>query len=159
GDVQVLDDPSPREAIYDNPLVVLVDRYSASASESFAAAIQDYGRGVVIGQQTFGKGTVQNLFSLDRIMRDENNAQLTLTIGKYYRVNGDSTQHRGVVPVVLLPSRGDHDTVCESPRDTALPWDSIQSARFTSDCDALAAAIDALREQLKKQIEGDPKCN
>src|SRR5690606_29976587 len=103
GNVQVLDDPSPQEASYDGPLVVLVDRYSASASEIFAAAIQDYRRGIVIGQQTFGKGTVQNLFSLDRVMRGKENGQLTLTIGKYYRVTGESTQHRGVIPDIELP--------------------------------------------------------
>ena len=97
GNIQVLDDPSP-SAIYTGPLAVLVDRYSASASEIFAAAIQDYDRGVIIGQQTFGKGSVQNLFPLDRLMRGTDNGQLTLTIGKYYRVTGESTQHRGVIP-------------------------------------------------------------
>jgi carboxyl-terminal processing protease len=80
---------------YNGPLAVLVDRYSASASEIFAAAIQDYARGVIIGQQTFGKGTVQNLYSLDQYLRSDDDkgfGQLTLTIGKYYRVTGESTQ-------------------------------------------------------------------
>ena len=105
GTIQVLDDPSPT-AIYSGPMAVLVDRYSASASEIFAAAIQDYDRGIIIGQQTFGKGSVQNLFPLDRLMRGTDNGQLTLTIGKYYRVTGESTQHRGVIPDIELPSAG-----------------------------------------------------
>ena len=109
---------------------MLVDRYSASASEIFAAAIQDYDRGVIVGQQTFGKGSVQNLFPLDRLMRGTDNGQLTLTIGKYYRVTGESTQHRGVIPDIELPSMVDTATVGESTRDTALPWDRIQPTRF-----------------------------
>ncbi|HEX6994112.1 MAG TPA: carboxy terminal-processing peptidase [Gammaproteobacteria bacterium] len=156
GSVQELPDPSPNQVVYDGPLVVLVDRYSASASEIFAAAIQDYGRGIVIGQQTFGKGTVQNLFSLDRVMRGDDNGQLTLTIGKYYRVTGDSTQHRGVIPDIALPSRVDPETVGESSRDTALPWDRIQATRFQSS-DALDAAIDALREFQKQEAANDPE--
>ena len=106
GTIQELPDPSPT-AVYGGPLGVLVDRYSASASEIFAAAIQDYDRGVIIGQQTFGKGSVQNLFPLDRLMRGTDNGQLTLTIGKYYRVTGESTQHRGVIPDIELPGGGD----------------------------------------------------
>ncbi len=132
GRIEVLDDPS-RGAIYDGPLVVLVDRYSASASEIFAAAIQDYNRGVVIGQQTFGKGTVQNLYVLDQYTRrapDEGLGQLTLTIGKYYRVTGGSTQNRGVLPDVDLPSAVDPLAVGESSRERALPWDQIAATRF-----------------------------
>jgi carboxyl-terminal processing protease len=129
GNVQVLDDPDPK-SVYDGPLVVLVDRYSASASEIFAAAIQDYQRGVIIGQQTFGKGSVQNLFDLDRYIRGSNNGQLTLTTGKYYRITGESTQHRGVTPDVVLPSFIDAERIGESTRDTALPWDRIQPTRF-----------------------------
>ena len=129
GDIEVLNDPSPG-VVYEGPLAVLVDRYSASASEIFAAAIQDYERGIVIGQQTFGKGSVQNLFNLDRFMRAPGYGQLTLTIGKYYRVTGGSTQHRGVAPDIELPSLVDTATVGESTRDTALPWDQIEPTRF-----------------------------
>ena len=78
-----------------------MNRYSASASEIFAAAIQDYDRGIIVGQQTFGKGTVQNLYPLDRYVKkqdEEELGQLTLTIGKYYRITGESTQNRGVNP-------------------------------------------------------------
>src|SRR5690606_5203525 len=163
GSVQVLDDPSPNQVVYDGPRVVLVDRYSASASEMFAAAIQDYGRGIVIGQQTFGKGTVQNLFSLDRVIRGTDNGQLTLTIGKYYRVTGDSTQHRGVIPDIVLPSRVDPETVGESSRDTALPWDRIQPTRYRTSTalqsltqQPLEAAIEALREYQAREAANDP---
>ncbi len=129
GQPQVLDDPNPG-IVYDGPMAVLVDRYSASASEIFAGAIQDYHRGPIIGQRTFGKGTVQNLFSLDRIMKGDDNGQLTLTIGKYYRITGASTQHRGVVPDIKLPSLIDTKTVGEDTRDSALPWDTIQPTQF-----------------------------
>lgn len=132
GTVEVLDDPEP-EVAYTGPLAVLVDRFSASASEIFAAAIQDYGRGVVIGQQTYGKGTVQNLIPLDRFAlgpRPEY-GQLTVTIGKFYRVTGDSTQNRGVTPDILLPSTISLDEVGESTRTSALPWDRIPGVHFT----------------------------
>ncbi len=91
--------PKPNTA-YHGPLVVLVDLYSASASEILAAAIQDYGRGIIVGQQTYGKASVQNLIPLDRcaLGPDPDFGQLTVTIGKYYRVTGESTQHRGVTP-------------------------------------------------------------
>jgi carboxyl-terminal processing protease len=154
GTIQQLDDPSPA-AVYGGPLAVLVDRYSASASEIFAAAIQDYDRGVIIGQQTFGKGSVQNLFPLDRLMRGTDNGQLTLTIGKYYRVTGESTQHRGVIPDIELPSMVDAETVGESTRDTALPWDRIQPTRFRP-ASPLTAAIDDLRAHQVARATNDP---
>jgi carboxyl-terminal processing protease len=155
GTIQVLDDPSPT-AIYGGPLAVLVDRYSASASEIFAAAIQDYDRGVIVGQQTFGKGSVQNLFPLDRLMRGTDNGQLTLTIGKYYRVTGESTQHRGVLPDIELPSMVDTTTVGESTRDTALPWDRIQPTRFRAD-PALASELGELRAHQQSRAASDPE--
>ena len=157
GNIQVLDDPSPT-AVYDGPLAVLVDRYSASASEIFAAAIQDYERGVIIGQQTFGKGSVQNLFNLDRVMRGDNNGQLTLTIGKYYRVTGESTQNRGVLPDIELPSYVDLETVGESTRDTALPWDRIQPTRFQAK-PSLDVSIAALQVEQSTRSANDPDYN
>jgi carboxyl-terminal processing protease len=155
GTIQELPDPSPT-AVYSGPLAVLVDRYSASASEIFAAAIQDYDRGVIVGQQTFGKGSVQNLFPLDRLMRGTDNGQLTLTIGKYYRVTGESTQHRGVIPDIELPSMVDTATVGESTRDTALPWDRIQPTRFRAD-PALAAELGELRAHQQARAANDPE--
>jgi carboxyl-terminal processing protease len=157
GNTQVLDDPSPG-AVYDGPLAVLVDRYSASASEIFAAAIQDYQRGVVIGQKTFGKGSVQNLFNLDRYMRAPGYGQLTLTIGKYYRVTGGSTQHRGVEPDIVLPSLVDLETVGESTRDTALPWDQIEATRFRAEA-PLGEEIQMLEVRRSERAVNDPDFN
>lgn len=154
GRVQPLDDPSPT-AGYAGPMAVLVNRYSASASEIFAAAIQDYERGVVIGQQTFGKGSVQNLFNLDRFMRAPGYGQLTLTIGKYYRVTGDSTQYRGVEPDIQLPSVIDLETVGESTRDTALPYDRIEPTRFRAQ-DSLDPAIALLEARHAARAATDP---
>ena len=132
GRIEVLDDPEPGAA-WDGPLVVLVNRASASASEIFAGAIQDYQRGLVVGQQTYGKGSVQNLYPLDRYALGPKAGfgQLTVTIGKYYRVTGDSTQHRGVEPDITLPSLLDTDDIGESTRESALPWDRINAARYT----------------------------
>ncbi len=132
GRIEVLDDPEPGVA-WKGPLVVLVNRASASASEIFAGAIQDYQRGLVVGQQTYGKGSVQNLYPLDRYALGPKAGfgQLTVTIGKYYRVTGDSTQHRGVVPDIELPSLLNTEDIGESTRDSALPWDRINAARFT----------------------------
>ena len=132
GRIEVLDDPEPGVA-WHGPLVVLVNRASASASEIFAGAIQDYHRGLVVGQQTYGKGSVQNLYPLDRYSLGPKAGfgQLTVTIGKYYRVTGDSTQHRGVEPDITLPSLLNTDDIGESTRESALPWDRINAASFT----------------------------
>ena len=153
-------DPSDG-ALYDGPLAVLVDRYSASASEIFAAAIQDYQRGIIIGQQTFGKGTVQNLFNLDRAAPasdSEGFGQLTLTIGKYYRVTGDSTQNLGVKPDIELPSDIPTEAVGENTRDTALPWDRIESARFRPNA-PLAGIITTLNDDQRQHAANDPNFN
>lgn len=134
GRIEVLDDPEP-DVAWDGPMAVLVDRFSASASEIFAAAIQDYGRGLVVGQQTYGKGTVQNLYPLDRyaLGSEPGFGQLTVTIGKFYRVTGESTQHRGVLPDIQLPSAISTEEVGESTRESALPWDRIRPATFGKD--------------------------
>lgn len=156
GRIEVLDDPEPGE-VWDGPLVVLVDRSSASASEIFAAAIQDYGRGLIIGQQTYGKGTVQNLYPLDRWALGPNAGfgQLTVTIGKYYRVTGDSVQNRGVVPEITLPSLISTDEVGESTRDSALPWDRIKPVEFDSER-ALSAAVSVLGRNHQQRLAADP---
>ncbi|MEP5763160.1 MAG: carboxy terminal-processing peptidase [Halieaceae bacterium] len=111
-----------RTPYYDGPLAVLINRLSASASEIFAGAIQDYQRGVVIGSQSFGKGTVQTLIPLPE-------GQLKLTESKFYRISGDSTQHRGVIPDVEFPSQYDKTEIGESTLDHALDWDQINPVR------------------------------
>ncbi|MDH4048782.1 MAG: carboxy terminal-processing peptidase [Gammaproteobacteria bacterium] len=159
GRISRLDDPDPVARVaYNGPLAVLVNRYSASASEIFAAAIQDYARGVIIGQQTFGKGTVQNLYSLDQYVRrpeDEGLGQLTLTIGKYYRVTGESTQHRGVDPDISLPSHIDAAEIGESVRDSALPWDTIRTTNFRPG-EPLDTTISSLTANYNSRIKDDP---
>ncbi|QTF91554.1 carboxy terminal-processing peptidase [Halomonas sp. BM-2019] len=110
-------------AIYDGPLGVLVNRLSASASEIFAGAIQDYGRGLVLGTPTFGKGTVQTL-------NDLSHGQIKLTRAKFYRISGDSTQHRGVEPDIIFPSLIDPDLIGESSLDNALDWDTVRSVQY-----------------------------
>jgi len=135
----------------------LVDRSSASASEIFSAAIQDYGRGLIVGQQTYGKGTVQNLYPLDRWALGANPGygQLTVTMGKYYRVTGDSVQNRGVIPEIALPSLISPTDVGESNRDSALPWDQIRSAEFSAD-HYLNAALDLVGKSHAERMQTDP---
>lgn len=131
GMVEVGADVDP-SLVYTGPLAVLVNRFSASASEIFAAAIQDYGRGIIVGEQTYGKGTVQNLIDLNRVSRSSTNkfGQLKLTIAKYYRINGGSTQNLGVVPDITFPSYIDPDEFGESSQISALPWDQIEATNY-----------------------------
>ena len=133
--IEIVEDPISG-SVYEGPLAVIVDRYSASASEIFAGAIQDYSRGIVVGQQTFGKGTVQNLYHLDRYSRFQSKkgfGQLTLTIGKFYRVSGQGTQNKGVIPDIRLPSFIDEEVVGEDTKKNTLPWDQIMSLEYDSD--------------------------
>lgn len=157
GKIEVLEDPIPSQ-IYDGPLVVLVNRFSASASEIFAAAIQDYNRGIVIGQQTFGKGTVQNLYVLDQYAPRSNEdplGQLTLTIGKYYRVTGGSTQNRGVIPDIELPSPIDTTQFGENTKPRALPWDQINPTRYSA-LNELGPQVSELTRSQIQRASSDP---
>jgi carboxyl-terminal processing protease len=122
------------KVFYDGPLTVLVDRYSASASEIFAAAMQDYNRALILGEQTFGKGTVQQHRPLGRIYDLYENplGSVQFTIAKFYRINGGSTQHKGVIPDILFPSVIEHADWGESQEENALPWDSIARANYTT---------------------------
>lgn len=106
-------------ALYNGPMLVMINRLSASASEIFAGALQDYGRALIVGSRSYGKGTVQDVTGLT-------SGQLKLTISKFYRVSGDSTQHRGVLPDIAFPSAYDPEEVGESHQDNALPWDQIR---------------------------------
>jgi len=120
--------------VYDGPLAVIINRFSASASEIFAAAIQDYGRGIIIGSQSFGKGTVQRPINLNQILRRKDNkfGQIKLTTAKFYRVNGGSTQHVGVTPDISFPSRYNYMEIGESKRKNALLWDQINSVNYSA---------------------------
>jgi len=131
GNIDIAKDPDP-SIVYDGPLTILVNRFSASASEIFSGAIQDYGRGFIVGEQTYGKGTVQNLIDLNRLssQKNLNLGQVKLTIAKYYRVNGASTQNLGVVPDISFPTMIDSKDFGESSEPSALPWDEIKSADF-----------------------------
>lgn len=132
GRISTEEDTDPGMA-WNGLLAVLVNRYSASASEIFAAAIQDYGRGVIIGETTFGKGTVQNLVDLDDYAPSGDSGkmgQLKITMAQFFRVNGGSTQNRGVEPDIHFPSAGDPEDYGERSFDNALPWTSIASASF-----------------------------
>lgn len=131
GDVDIERD-TDKAVYYDGPLAVLLNRYSASASEIFAGAIQDYERGVIIGETTFGKGSVQNLVGLSQFLPkdDTKMGQLKLTLAKYYRITGSSTQNVGVVPDVIFPSPYDPEEFGESSEANALPWDMIASSKF-----------------------------
>ena len=150
GHIEVDDDPNP-SIFYSGPMIVLVDRFSASASEIFAGAIQDYGRALIVGQQTYGKGTVQNAHPLNYTIfgRKPELGQLNVTIGKYYRITGESTQDRGVTPDIALPSLIDANEVGESTRDRALPWDHIEPATFRveGDLKPIAASLQKLHEE------------
>ena len=154
--LEVLPDPEPG-TVWDGPMAVLVDRTSASASEIFSAALQDYGRAVVVGQTTYGKGTVQNLYQLDHFALGPNAGfgELTVTIGKYYRITGDSVQNRGVMPEIDLPSVISLTEVGESTRDSALPWDRIRAVPFDAD-HTLAAQVPVLKKKHLERLQQDP---
>jgi carboxyl-terminal processing protease len=120
------------EVFYDGPLTVLVNRFSASASEIFAAAMQDYGRGVVVGEKTYGKGTVQNMVAVNEFVQYNGKplGEVKLTIAKFYRITGSSTQHRGVIPDVELPSLYAAKEFGEDASKYALPWDQISPTKY-----------------------------
>jgi carboxyl-terminal processing protease len=145
GRISLEEDVDPGMA-WEGPLAVLVNRYSASASEIFAAAIQDYGRGVVVGEPTFGKGTVQSLLDLDDYAPSDKPGmgQLKITMAQFFRVNGGSTQNLGVEPDIRFPSFGDPQEYGERSMDNALPWTSIDPARYqtSGDLSQLVAVAD-----------------
>ena len=133
---------------WDGPLAVMVNRLSASASEIFAGAIQDYGRGLIIGSQTFGKGTVQTLIPLNR-------GQLKMTQAKFYRVSGHSTQHEGVLPDVAFPEVYDTDRIGESSLEDAMPWDEIKPAVYPH-ATQIQTVLPVLVDKHKERIVGNP---
>ena len=153
------DDPS---ILWDGPMAVLIDRFSASASEIFAAAIQDYGRGIIIGTQSYGKGTVQNSIDLDQMMGEGTSkvigntnkfGQINLTIAKFYRINGSSTQHKGVSPDIAFPMVFAADKYGESAEPAALPWDEIKRSNYKTLAN-IAPVKRVLVEKHDKRMKG-----
>lgn len=152
GSIDIGDDPDPN-TVYNGPIAVLVNRFSASASEIFAGAIQDYGRGIILGEQTFGKGTVQNLIDLNRFASRNKGefGQLKITIAKYYRINGGSTQHMGVIPDIIFPGYLEPDEFGESSEPNALPWDQIDPTQYRTYKD-LSVILPFLRDRHDKRM-------
>lgn len=145
---------------YDGPLTVMVDRYSASASEIFSAAIQDYGRGVIVGEHTFGKGTVQQHRPLGRVydLYDKPLGSIQYTIAKFYRINGGSTQHRGVLPDIEFPSAIDPKDWGESKEENALPWDQVPKARYAQ-LNNTATDVEYLTSLHQERIKNNTEFN
>ena len=147
---------SDRSVLWDGPLVVMTNRFSASASEIFAGAIQDYHRGVIFGESTYGKGTVQQVFDLDRVIgATEPVGELKITLQKFYRVTGSSTQHQGVSPDVSLPSAYEAQKFGESAYKSALPWDRIDSANYRPSRKVDPALIAQLNKSMAKRMKSD----
>jgi len=155
GKVRLLSDDEKGVA-WGGPLAVLVSGSSASASEIFAGAIQDYDRGLVVGEQTFGKGTVQNVIDLNRQLGYEDNSagMLKLTIDKFYRITGESTQLRGVVPDIHFPDPIAREKFGEASYDSALPWDTIDSVKFNKE-NRVSSYVEKLTKLHHQRIETD----
>ncbi|MEZ4774253.1 MAG: carboxy terminal-processing peptidase [Bacteroidia bacterium] len=138
---------------WDGPLLILVNSLSASASEILAAAIQDYDRGVIVGTTTFGKGTVQSFFSLDNMVQGSSDLKplgdMKLTTQKFYRINGGATQHKGVVPDIILPDEYSFVEYGERDQDFSMPWDEISPVSYQK----WSAPVSPKLEQLKKASE------
>jgi carboxyl-terminal processing protease len=156
--VKVESDDNP-ELAYDGPLLVLTNRMSASASEIFAGAIQDYNRGVVVGESTFGKGTVQNVIDLARFVKpeskDESVGQVKITLQKFYRITGSSTQHQGVNPDINLPSPYDSNEYGESSNPGALPWDVIKGTNYQKTSHVNDKLLANLNKAYERRLKSD----
>lgn len=143
--------------VYNGPLVVMTNRFSASASEIFAGAIQDYGRGVIAGESTYGKGTVQTVLDLKRFINDKDEVgELKLTFQKFYRVTGSSTQNKGVTPDVTLPTALSSKQYGESSNLSALPWDVIKGTPFQKTSDINPKMIAGLNKSYQERAKDDP---
>lgn len=156
--VDKMDDEDGGEVFYNGPLAVMVNRGSASASEIFSGAIQDYKRGVIIGESTFGKGTVQNVIDLSRYIRNPelNLGQIKMTLAKFYRVTGSSNQRVGIAPDVQFPSIYDQADFGEASRENALPWDEIASAKFKPTNNISEELLDYLNTLYREDLNTDP---
>ncbi|HEV7348361.1 carboxy terminal-processing peptidase [Telluribacter sp.] len=156
GEIEVQADTDP-SVLYNGPLAVIVNRFSASASEIFAAAIQDYKRGLIVGEQTYGKGTVQTLIDLNQWMPKESEqlGQVKMTVAKFYRINGSSTQLRGVMPDVELPTAFKLNEYGEGSQTSALPWDQIASTRFEVTNNISDKLVANVREKYNQRLRSD----
>jgi len=159
GGKTVLKDEDSREQ-YSGPLAVLVNRYSASASEIFAAAIQDYNRGVIIGERTFGKGTVQSLIKLTRPAGFDGKrpdlGEIKLTIAKFYRISGGSTQHKGVEADIAMPSMIDTARIGEDTYTSSLPWSTITPSFYKPGAEVTPEKITVIRQKFLERSAKDP---
>ncbi|MFC3195215.1 carboxy terminal-processing peptidase [Marinicella sediminis] len=153
GKVDIKKDVNPTIA-WDGPMVVMVNKLSASASEIFAAAMQDYGRAIIVGSQTYGKGTVQNVMPLNEYVNNPelNLGQLKMTMGQFFRINGGSTQNRGVIPDIEFPGSPGLENYGESSYENALPWNSISSSDYTM-FDDLSDEISVLRKNHRNRSD------
>lgn len=157
--VEVDQDPDPG-IVYDGPMAVIVNGLSASASEIFSAAIQDYGRGLILGDNSYGKGTVQNVIELNKYIPVGNKklGQLKLTIAKFYRITGSSTQRLGVKPDISFPAKYSFKDFGENSQPTALAWDQINPAPFNK-WNNLAKVLPNLEKKYLERIKNDPEYN
>ena len=155
GKVQLNEDED-EEIAYSGPLAVLVDKNSASASEIFAGAMQDYDRGVILGEPTFGKGTVQSVINLNNYIKgkDRNLGKLKITMAQFFRVNGGSTQHKGVIPDIIFPTAVEDDSQGERSLENALPWAEISAARFESS-KQMPSSFENVIKRHKSRIKSD----
>jgi carboxyl-terminal processing protease len=163
-----------KDISYDGPLLILQNRFSASASEIFAGAIQDYKRGLIVGEQSFGKGTVQQLVDLDQFLlaprtasrgevkkpgvgfeEKERYGQLKLTTEKFYRITGNSTQRKGVVPDINLPSPFSPDEMGESSQPTALPYDEVEKSNFVKVNDISDKLVNKIKTKYENRLKTD----
>ena len=151
-------DRDPVQA-YDGPMAIMINRFSASASEIFAAAIQDYKRGIIVGEQTYGKGTVQSVVDLDNYMANEKDpvGQLKITLEKFYRINGSSTQHKGVSPDFAMPSAFSAEEYGESSQPSALPWDMISATNYTPTGQVNAGALSRMQASFSTRLKTKPE--
>jgi len=162
GNIVISSDPDPGIA-YGGPLIVLTSRQSASASEIFAAALQDYGRAVIVGDKnTFGKGTVQTILPIGRFTsllgsRSDDDGELKLTIQKFYRVAGGSTQLHGVASDIVLPTLTDLPEFGEGALKNCLPYDEVPKARFTKWSDGHPLFVEELKRRSAERVQHDPE--